>query len=335
MLLIFASVLVGAADYSVIDMTVRQLLARDFATARGRIVYSQVTQHKILRGGITIRYVYAVNGRNYGASRYRYDDQNLAMRWEEAVEKFPDHSQTTVYYNPKDPTDALLAPGVAGGDLLLLLLSAPVSIALIMLWAAAISRARDKWAIRENGGVKTFDRRGQLRIRMADTPALWAGLCGIGGAAFICAFPVVVASGFDPSVGLMEWVWAAILAVGAAAFCWKALLNASGKHDLLINEITRTVTLPATRHRPSPSALPLQSITAVCIQRRVCQSRSGGYQSYLPSLRWQDSDSTVRDAALVGWGWSEEKARAFGLWLSRRLAIQFAGLEEESTSPAQ
>src|ERR1700691_1457079 len=50
-LLVFASVLVGIADYIVVNITARQFLARNFATVRGRIVYSQVTQRKILRGG--------------------------------------------------------------------------------------------------------------------------------------------------------------------------------------------------------------------------------------------------------------------------------------------
>jgi hypothetical protein len=119
------------------------------------------------------------------------------------------------------------------------------------------------------------------------------------------------------------------LAVGAGAFCWKGLVNASGKHDLLIDQVARTITLPQTRQRRSPVALPIQALTAVSIQRRVSHSRSGGYQSYLPSLRWQEADASVRNATLVGWGWTEEKARAFGLWLSRRLAIQFIGAEEE------
>jgi hypothetical protein len=333
--LVFWSVLVGVGDFVIIHFTVRQFLARNFSTARGRIVFSQVTQRRILRGGITIRYVYSINGRNYGGSRYRYDDHSLAMRWEEAVKKFPDHAQTTVYFDPNDPRDSLLSPGVGGGDLLLLLLSAPVNVVLLLLWGAAISRARDRWAPREAGGVKFFKRPGQLRVRLADTSALAAACYVIGGAAFICAFPVVVAFGFDPSVRLMEGVWAAILALGAGACCWRGLANASGKHDLVVDAAACIVTLPQTRERRAPVTLPIQAITAVSIQRRVSQSRSGGYQSYLPSLRCQEGDSLIRNATLVGWGWSEEKARAFGLWLSRHLGIEFIGAQEESAQFGQ
>jgi hypothetical protein len=334
-MLVFWSVLVGVGDYFIINVTIRQFLARNFSTAQGRIVYSQVTQRRILRGGITIRYVYEVNGRHYGGSRYRYDDHNLAMRWEEAVSKFPEHARPTVYFNPKKPSESLLSPGVGGGDLLLLLLAAPVNVALLMLWSAVIARTRDRFARREAGGVKVIERQGQIRARLADATALAAGLYGIGGAAFFCSFPVVVLSGFDPSVAVMKDVWAAIFAAGLLAACWKGLINASGKYDLLIDHARQTVTLPETRRRPVRVVLPLDAITAVSLQKRVTHTRSGSYESYVPSLHCERNDLSLHDAPLAGWGWNEEKARAFGLWLSQRLGIEFAGVRDENPQATQ
>jgi hypothetical protein len=329
--LVFWSVLIGFSDYLIANTTIRQYLAGGFSFAKGRIVYSQVTQRRILRGGITIKYVYAVNGRNYGGSRYRYDDHNLAMSWENVVGRLPDHAPVRVYYDPKDPADSLLSPGVSGGDLLLLMLSVPINVVLLMLWPLAVSRAKDRWGQRGAGGAKVMKRRGKVCVRLADTSALAAGLCAGGAAAFLCVLPLVISQGFDPPVKLMETVWVGVIGIGVLAAVWMGLLNFSGRYDLCLDEVARTVSLPATRPRAELTTIPQGAVTAILVQRRVIESFSGSYRSFLPSLRWTEGGGANRTLPLVRWGWTEARATAFAQWLSVRMGIPFTGAEEEAS----
>ena len=52
----------GAGTYALVETTVRQQLALKYATARGKIIESQVGHGVFLRRGVEILYNFAVNG---------------------------------------------------------------------------------------------------------------------------------------------------------------------------------------------------------------------------------------------------------------------------------
>ena len=63
-----------------------------------------------------IAYRYKVRGRNYSSARISLLDlASSPGRAEQIVNRYPDQSKVDVYYNPADPADAVLEPGVSSG----------------------------------------------------------------------------------------------------------------------------------------------------------------------------------------------------------------------------
>jgi hypothetical protein len=321
--------LIAAGTYALLETTVRQYLALNFSTTQGRIVRSEVGHGAMSRRGVDIEYNYAVDGVDYTGHRYRYDDHNANMEWDATVVENPRWSSQTIYYNPKNPADALLQPGVDGGDLLLLLFALPLNVLTCTLWSAWVARLREKSRIRPAGGVRILKQPGETRVSLAELPAVTAGLYGSAAAAFIAAFPIVIAGGFEPTMRLMKAAWAAVLAAGVAIFVWRALRNRSGIYDLRINQASQTVTLPQTAGRRRPVTLSRRDISGVSLQRRVSKSPSGMHFSYLPALSGAGLDAHSRSMPLITLGWGREKAQAFSQWLSLELGVEFKGIEEE------
>jgi len=319
-----------AGTFALLATTVRQYLALNFSTTQGRIVRSEVGRGPMSRRGVEIEYNYTVDGVDYTGHRYRYDDHNVTLEWDATVEEHPRWSFQTVYYNPKNPADALLQPGVDGCDLLVLLFALPLNVLTYTLWSAMITRLQEKSRIRPAGGVRILRQPGETRVSLAEIPAVAAGFYGSAAAAFVAAFPVVIASGFEPTPRLMKAVWAVVLAAGGAVFMWWALRNGSGIYDLRIDQASQTVTLPQTAGRQKPLILARRDISGVAMQRRVSKGPSGTHFSYLPALSRSGLDAPSQSMQLITLGWSQEKAQAFSQWLSQELGVEFKGIEEEA-----
>ena len=331
--LICWTALVAGADYFVFGTTLRQYLAQYFAAARCQIVSSEVTPHAIFHYGVSVEYSYIVNGKEYRGSRYRYDDDYSGIPGAEVVRKFPQWSEHTVYYDPNNPANSVLATGVEGSDLVLILFSIPVNVALIMLWNWIATWLREKWRVPRAGGVRIWRHNGVIRVRLAWLSAPAAGFYALGAASFAATFPVVAFNGLAPSLRTMENTWGAVLTVAAAVFCWKALRNASGKYDLFIDEKSQALTLPQTGGRTRSITFSRAEIAGVCIQRRVSRLSSGSFYSYLPALDHRAPGAALHREALSPCGWTEEKARAFSQWLVGQLGLEFRGIQEEIPLP--
>ncbi|MGD1085411.1 MAG: DUF3592 domain-containing protein [Verrucomicrobiota bacterium] len=334
MLLSFWTVVIGLADVFVFGAAAWQFQSRNFARTQGEIQISQVTRRMLVNSGITIEYSYTVNGREYRGSGYRYDDQQSCLQAEDLVRRFPEWSAQTVYYNPNHPADSVLSTGVDGTDLVLMLFATPINVVIFMLWRWMLGRLREIRRATEAGGVRIRRQKGRIRVRLDGVPAGVAGVCALGGASFVAAFPVVVLGGFAPSVHQMVLVWVAVLGAAGLAFCGKAGRNASGRYDLWIDEGARTVTLPRTCGRAESITFPQGEISGVSLQRRVNRLASGSYYSYLPALNRVDARMGPQRERLSAWGWSEEKARGFSQWLCGQLGWDFKGVEDENPEAA-
>ena len=334
-LLVFWTALIGVADYFVFGTLLRQYRAKNFDLTRCEIVLSEVTPNAAFHSGVTIEYAYTVNGKEYRGSRYRYDDEYSGSPGAAVVQKFREWTQHTVYFDPANPADSVLATGVEGGDLMLVLFSVPVNVAVIMLWSWIASWLREKWRMPEAGGLRIWRQNGKIRVRLAGLSAPAAGFYALGIAAFAATFPLVALNGLAPSLQTMENTGAAVLLAAAAVFCWTALRNASGKYDLLIDERSNALTLPQTGGRRQCVTLPRGEIAGVCVQRRVSRLSSGSFYSYLPALDRREAGTGLRREALSPCGWTEEKARAFSQWLVGQLGLEFKGIEDEDPRPAR
>ena len=324
-------------DYVVLETSTRQVLATRFATTTGEIMRSDLGYGAVRRRGLDVGYSYVVNGAKYTGLRYRYDDRNGAFDYKAVIDAFPPGSRQTIYYNPANPADTVLSPGLDGCDLLLTLFAIPFNVVTVMIWGAALRARRDFSRTAPAGGVRIIQHDGETRVRLADFSPLAAGFLGLAAAAFAAVFPLVFAAGFAPNLHVMFGVLILVAAAGVAAYLWMAQRHLSGRYDLRIDAASQSLLLPRTGGRKEPLRVPRSEIVAVSMHRRVSHNPSGQHFSYVPALDCAGLQTEPKLLDLINWGWTEGKASAFADWLSQQLAVPFKGIgtQTQAASPSR
>lgn len=331
LLLAVWSAILLAGDYVVLDTSVRQILANRFATTVGEITKSDVGRGAIRSRGVEIGYHYIVDGVDYIGHRYRYDDRNGALDYVAVTNALPPISKHTVYYDADNPADSVLMPGLDGCDLLLALFAIPLNIVTIAIWVAAIASRRARHPVALAGGVPIFQRDGETRVRLSVFPPWAVGFFAMAAAAFFAAMLVVFAAGFAPSLRLMYAILLLVGVSGGSFFLWAAQQDFFGRCDLRSHYASQTLLVPPAGGRKEPTILPRGEVVAVTMRRRVSNSPSGQHVSYIPAVERLAPGADAQSLELLDWGWQEEKARAFGVWLSRELGVPLKAAEDGSS----
>jgi len=274
-------------------------------------------------------YSYSVKGMGYMGRQYRYDERNGAFDFRAITNAFPRGSRKMVYYNPANPADSVLSPGLMGCDLLLALFAIPLNIVTFAVWVAVMRARRGLRKQAPAGGVRILQQPGETCVRLAEFSPGAAGFFGLASVGCAAAMLVVSMRGFSPSSGLMSAAFLVVAAAGAAASLWTAQRQRSGRHDLRIRDASQTLVLPPVHGRKEPLLLARGEIVAVSVHRRVSHNASGQYFSYVPALDRAAVNAEPQSLHLVNWGWTEGKARAFAGWLSQQLGVRFNGLTQE------
>ena len=145
--LVGCSAIIGVFDGFAAWRIAHQELARGFPQADGTLARSEV---ELSAGDAEsaaylpkIEYDYVVAGRPYTGNRYRYGTigHTSHASVERIVRRYSPGHQTKVYYNPADPADSLLQPGLDGSDLWLVLFLAPWNLMAAVAWIIAAKSA--------------------------------------------------------------------------------------------------------------------------------------------------------------------------------------------------
>lgn len=94
-------------------------------TVQGQVIHSEVALHRDSDGdrmySPDIAYNYTVNSQQYDSSQVGMLDGSTSIRGtvQDTVKRYPSGTTVTVYYDPEDPANAVLEPGLKGGVLLL------------------------------------------------------------------------------------------------------------------------------------------------------------------------------------------------------------------------
>ncbi len=121
---------------------------RHFTRTPGRIVESRVRllseadEQRSRRWGFVIRYTYEARGRTLeseqvwigSAAAAEYVDEGRAREW---VERFPAGAEVTVFFDPADPRQAVLVPGVPSTQIAVLVVA---GLALVGVGVFALAR---------------------------------------------------------------------------------------------------------------------------------------------------------------------------------------------------
>ena len=108
-------------DVMVLNGIRQQIRAEHFPTTAGIITHSEVQVISSGKGAsydARLRYAYRVAGRDFVGNRYRYGSFTAsAERARTLSARYPVGAPVSVRYNPADPADAILTPGIEGADL--------------------------------------------------------------------------------------------------------------------------------------------------------------------------------------------------------------------------
>ena len=329
-LLLFWTGLILVADLVYGVTTLRQAQSTAFTQTTGKIAQSASGQGAMGRRGLRLRYSYSVNGVNYTGNRYRYDDANVSLRYLRVLDDFPAHSRHTIYYNPNNPRDSVLAPGVDGRDLLLFLVAMPFNVATFALWKLFLNFRRAKKPTPATDGIEVFREKDETRIRLAETSVFEAAVYGLGLASTATAAVVIAIWAFDEPMSVMIAVWASVLTTTIATALWKHVKNNSGQYDLCVASCS--LTLPQIAARTTPLTIRRDDLKGVTVLRRASATPGGCHYSYLPALSFTIGDAPAQTLALVCWGWTEQRAVAFARWLGEELHAEFLEMSDEEYS---
>ena len=120
-----------------LKMTAKAQQSRLWPSTEGEIAHAATLYEtsRSLSGGVSatykadIVYRYQVNGKDYSSSTITLlDVSSAAGQAQSIVDRYPDKSKVQVFYNPDDPSDAVLEPGTTTGLVCLYVVSAMFSI---------------------------------------------------------------------------------------------------------------------------------------------------------------------------------------------------------------
>tara|TARA_B110000459_G_scaffold203300_1_gene259261 strand:- start:89 stop:715 length:627 start_codon:yes stop_codon:yes gene_type:complete len=111
---LFATVIIGS------DI-IADIGTGDWEPVDGIVENSYVSTSTDGEGGTTyclhVDYQYTVDGRTYDGERISYTAENSCNSWSaNSDDEYPEGKEITVYYNPTNPSESVLLPGLSGVD---------------------------------------------------------------------------------------------------------------------------------------------------------------------------------------------------------------------------
>src|SRR5262249_44922543 len=264
-----------------------------------------------------ILYSYEVQKKQFSCNRVRFLKLWGNKRVVPFVEAHPAGSTLTVYYNPDDPGDAVLLPGIAGQDLSNSLFAITFNVVMIGSWFFLFFGRPTYFRI--------WDRGDEVRVRLDFHPLLVGFLFLIFGPVPLSFF-LFCCAGMLPLVEAVAITWGLFLVGSALIFLILARRAASGKRDLVIDRLRNTLTLPCFFAQNEPIAMALDPVLAVDVVQEQKQGSDGTSDVYIPLLRWRSVNGDLQEARLAEWD-DEEEAHRLAEWL--RTAVGIATPPEE------
>ena len=315
---------------------IRQVNAQSYATVIGTITHSDIETHHSSKGGpsysAAIKYTYQVTGKDFSGDRYRYGgfSTNNRSSAEQIVGALPVGKKVTVYYAPDDPADSILHPGLEGSDLFTAIFMTPFTLIMVGLWIALAGSIISRQRLSLAGGAKIWDDGFQARIRLKHTPAWAVAFVMMFLLTFASCFVIAFAWSANPPLTLAFAAWGIILGVDAIAYFWQRARLASGRFDLVIDTIGRTLKLPRTFGRTEDIEVPCGHVSAVEVETVEKQGGKGArYYAYAPTLVVGDRGATPRRERLDEWS-DKTRANDFAEWLCERLQIKPSNPQQEA-----
>lgn len=320
---LFWSAITLSFDALIAHTAYRQLRAGSYTVTEGTVISSSVATSEDSDGPVyrpDVSYRYRAGERELVGNRLDYENlfASGADAATKAVASFPPGTAVRVYYNPSDPSDSLLRPGLNARQLFLALFMTPFNAVMIFLWAVVAKWLWLKRARPPAGGLHIETGLRGTSVRVGGIPALGAGLATVAGLSFASIFIIgFAAGGFNPAYPVISGVWIFILGSGLATALWQAARNRSDRERLLFDEASGNVDLPATHGRTARLAIQGTDLAAVQLSRELVTDSEGSTQTKF-ALSLAVKGRTPERFAL----WQDEtQTRGFATWLANKLRV--------------
>ena len=254
-----------------------QAAAAGYPTARGRVLESSIESRPGRRRSDSatsvsrIHYAYVVEGQTYDGRRWRYGVAPSGEgEAERLVASYPAGREIDVCYNPRDPADAILLPGVSGADAFMMLFATPFNVIMLGAWAVCSRALRNRLI----DPAARFRRRVHYRgttpvIRLPGvSPLLAAGVAALASS-FVLIFGVAFSTGMQPSVATVVVTLAGVAAAAIFAAYRTARSPRLGGRELVVDSVRRTVTLPLGGKQFEPETVAFGAIAGVYVDRKL------------------------------------------------------------------
>jgi hypothetical protein len=278
-----------------------QIGSADWPKVPGTVTASEASGRK--RNVWKLEYAYTVAGQDYKCDKYAINPMPVQGEAEvlRHVAAYPIDAAVEVAYNPRNPADAVLRPGLRGCTLWVSLFLAPFVIVGVGMWAGLVRRLRARPAFNpadprqvtatESGALVIHP---ELRSRFA-TFLTCLGLVIFGSiwTIFFIGFGLGLAyhvfEGFllDPPLLAPASVWAVAI-VGSALLTWRAVKNA----PLLVVDGAGSVLTFGSRG--APTELPFAAVREVTVSEQVYQRKGGSYVRHRVEVSRTDGGAALQ-----------------------------------------
>jgi hypothetical protein len=291
----------------------RQFQSASHASVMGTVTHSRVATSKGAKNSTNyhfmVQYAYEVDGRPYVGHRVRYVPESTSHKTATALsQRFPVNSQVQVFYRPNAPTDSLLLPGPRGADLLSLMFLGFFNLFTIAASWFLLVRSRT-----DDSVVPAFQRGGRTHVTLNAMPPALVGLLLVEGG-FLFG-NVAGDSGYSPSMTTALGIWAAVIGLGVAGTWVQRARLRSGRLDLILDERTRRLWLPASFGREQQLQVPWSQVVAIQEEPPV------GKQGPRLILEFIEPRSGPRREVIAELS-NPARAQALRDWLESRLKLQ-------------
>lgn len=262
----------AAFDGVILWQASRQLdAARRFLPTEAEVVRSDVATRRDADGTTyrpDVAFRYEVAGAAYEADTLHFAVWGSSDRSdaEAAIRPFPVGAMTTAWYDPDDPSVAILQPGVKHLPWFLLIFLTPFHCAGVGLWLLLVHKKRFGSDRARLGRMVRRDDGFTATLRKPPKPAWALFLTSLGAGAFGATFVIAFTAGFDASMELSLGVMACLVAA-AALFTLGTAIAERLAPAALLDRTGRTLT-PASRdrRRAAPDAIAFDAIRSVRVR---------------------------------------------------------------------
>jgi hypothetical protein len=213
-----------AFDGFMVHTIFKQAESVDYPQVTGTVTHCEIRTHHGSKGGTSyepfIKYRYAVGGHPFTGTRLRYNSVSSSNYGAASslVDEHPVGSPLQVYYDPTNPQDALLLPGIEGSDFIMVLFLTPFNLVMIGFWIWTWCWLRERLFHPVAGGMKIISDGMYTRVRLPQFDAVVRLLATTGELGFVAIFIIGFGMQMKPSTPLILSTIAVVYLGGVGAF---------------------------------------------------------------------------------------------------------------------